>query len=166
MGLSSIRMEQLARFRRLPGVERRLLLHSWVLLVVTRLGLWFAPLRRLRAGLNWWANQGVADLSRRMPAERVAWAVLVTAQYVPFARSCLIRSLVAHTLLRRHGHPAELRIGVTRTGDGEFKAHAWVTSGGRILVGEQEVDRFLPLHGSAGEEGPEPGADSRPHREP
>jgi hypothetical protein len=43
----------------------------------------------------------------------------------PLRPTCLTRSLALVYLLRRRGLPAELRIGVRKTGEA-FGAHAWV----------------------------------------
>jgi hypothetical protein len=59
----------------------------------------------------------------------------------------LVQALPAHALLSRHGHPAQLCLGVRR-GDGQaFEAHAWVEDDERILIGDGPVERFsrLPL---------------------
>ena len=56
----------------------------------------------------------------------------------------LPQALAAEAILRRRGHPADLRLGVTRGDDG-VEAHAWVESYGRIIVGDGDLDRFEPL---------------------
>jgi Transglutaminase-like superfamily len=50
--------------------------------------------------------------------------------------TCLGRALVVHTMLRRHGHAAVLRIGVRRDGAAPFEAHAWVECNGAVVIGE------------------------------
>ena len=145
-------MNLLDRFRRLPGTDKWLLIQAWVLLAVTRVGMWVLPYGWLRAGLKRWGRGGLAAGATRVPAERIAWAVRATAQYVPWAGTCLIRSLAGHALLQRRGYPAELRIGVMRGSNREFHAHAWVTVGDSVLVGEREAERFVPLRdGSIGD---------------
>jgi hypothetical protein len=138
-------MTWLTKFLRLPGSDRWLLIQSWILIAVTRLGLWVMPFRWLRAALDRWGAAGLAVGACEVPAERVAWAVRVTAQYVPWAGTCLVRSLAAHALLQRRGHTAEFRLGVTRGAEDQFHAHAWVTCAGQVLIGEREVEKFVPL---------------------
>ena len=57
---------------------------------------------------------------------------------------CLASAFALQRLLSREGHASELHIGVARDGAG-FAAHAWLTSAGRILVGEEEREAYKPL---------------------
>jgi len=52
--------------------------------------------------------------------------------------NCLSRSLALLCLLRRSGHDADLRLGVSLDG-GTFAAHAWVELNGRVLNDRQDV---------------------------
>ncbi len=47
----------------------------------------------------------------------------------------------------RNGYPVELRIGVVKTNQGGLEAHAWVESGGRLVVGDltQGLSTYAPL---------------------
>ena len=82
----------------------------------------------------------------RTPVERIVWAVNVASHYVPDA-TCLARALATKILLCRRGHPAHLRIGVTRSEPGKFEAHAWVESHDRVVMGGPEslLRRYTPL---------------------
>ena len=68
------------------------------------------------------------------------------ARFVPDA-TCLPQALAAEAILRRRGHPADLRLGVSRGDDG-VEAHAWVESYGRVIVGDGDLDRLEPLEAS------------------
>ena len=48
------------------------------------------------------------------------------------------------TLLGREGYASDLHIGVAKAEDGAFEAHAWLSSGGRVVIGGG-VERFTPL---------------------
>jgi hypothetical protein len=61
------------------------------------------------------------------------------------ASTCLTEAVVAQVMLARRGHPATLRIGVARSEEGRFEAHAWVESGGRVMIGGHELGRYAPL---------------------
>jgi len=82
----------------------------------------------------------------RGEVDRVGWAVLSAARFVPGA-TCLPQALAAEAILHRRGHPADLRLGVKRGNDG-VEAHAWVESYGRVIVGDGDLDRFEPLEAS------------------
>ena len=131
------------RFFRLPLAERRLVLAAAALAAGVRLALRVAPFRLVQAALV-----RVARPSRSVPSlpvPRIVWAVTAATRRVPGANGCLVRALVARTLLARHGHPAALRIGVTRGPAGALAAHAWVESEGRVVLGGEVGAGFTPL---------------------
>lgn len=76
--------------------------------------------------------------------------VAVAARNLPLFRpTCLTRSLVLWHVLHRHGAPAELRIGVRRTGD-HFAAHAWVEQDGQVINDAPDIARlYTPVDLSA-----------------
>jgi Transglutaminase-like superfamily len=78
--------------------------------------------------------------------------VKLASRFVP-AATCLAQALVTVTLLEREGLPASLRIGVARSVRGKFEAHAWVESGGRVVIGGTRADlsRFTVMHTLEGE---------------
>ncbi len=130
------------RVARLSPDERRVVVWAVVLVAVVAVGLHVMPFRFLRATLARVAR-GPASTVLRIPL--IVWAVTAAARRVPGADSCLVRALVAQALLARHGHAAELRLGVTRSAAGMLAAHAWVESGGQIVVGGAERADFTAL---------------------
>ena len=133
----------LARFLRLSAADRSLLVRSVLLLGATRVALWALPFGLAR---RLFARAPRPAPVARATEDRIAWAISVARRYVPRA-TCLPQALAAEALLVRAGHPAELRFGVLKTGQGRFVAHAWVESAGRIVVGElhEGLDRFTPM---------------------
>jgi hypothetical protein len=77
--------------------------------------------------------------------KRVAWAVRAAARRVPWRAVCFHQGIAAQQMLCRAGVPAELRYGVAKTANGGFKAHVWVTSYGKTVVGGESQDRFTVL---------------------
>lgn len=68
--------------------------------------------------------------------------------------NCLSRSLALVWLLRRNGHDADLRLGVSLHG-GEFAAHAWVELEGLVLNDRQDVTtRYAPFPQSSSSSAP------------
>lgn len=133
-----------SKFLRLSAAERSLLVRAVFVLGATRLGLWLLPLRVVRRLLGATA-QPASPIVTLTPAH-IAWAVAVACRLIPRA-TCLPQALAAEALLVRSGYTAELRIGVAKTAQGErLVAHAWVESGGRVIVGElRELGRYTPL---------------------
>jgi len=67
--------------------------------------------------------------------ETICWAVN-RAGWMLFAdHGCLTQALLGETLLIRKGIPARLLIGVHKPSADAMLAHAWVESGGQIVIG-------------------------------
>jgi hypothetical protein len=64
--------------------------------------------------------------------ESLAWWVDVTLRGLPppWRHTCLKRAIVLYYLMRRAGRTVSLSIGVRRTPEGEFTAHAWLVRDG------------------------------------
>ena len=76
-------------------------------------------------------------------------AIRTAYRLLPVEDTCLKQSLVFCRIRRRGGLPAELRIGVRKSG-GLFDAHAWVEDGsGNVLTDPLEGFNPLQLPGSA-----------------
>lgn len=134
-------MSSLRKWLTLSPGERGLLIQAWLLLAAIRVALWLLPFRVVHQ----WLSRVQASASR-FPIERIGWAVAVASVYIPFA-TCLPQALTALALLRRHGHAADLKIGVARDANGRLEAHAWVESAGQIVIGgsASAVARYTPL---------------------
>ena len=124
---------------------------SIALVACVRLALWVLPFRKLQSLCErfrsaGWRREHPAD------AQQIARAVKLASRYVPCA-TCLTQALAAQVLLGWNGHEGQVHIGVARDAKKGFRAHAWVESEGKILVGgSEEIDdysRMLVLDGSA-----------------
>jgi hypothetical protein len=128
-------MRNLRKFFRLCPFERRLLLRSLALLWISRLGLWLLPFRLLRRLLP--RSTPVASAYPAKDAaniDRIVRALARAAPYVPDA-TCLTQAFAGQILLAQHGIPSLLRIGLAKNPEGKLRAHAWIESQGRILIG-------------------------------
>ena len=139
-------MRQIAKFFALPGSDRRLLLRTIAPLIAMRAATWtltFARVRRLAEAMS---RPVRADAQAIRPSpDRVAWATASMSRVVPGGGNCLLRALATGILLKRYGYPSELKIGVTKPVGGRFEAHAWLESDGVVLVGDFQLDRYVPL---------------------
>jgi hypothetical protein len=135
----------LRRFLQLGGADRRLVAITFPVVAFVRIALSILPFRLLHRFVARF-TRGCAGRtpSAAVPAERITWAVSAVAHRIPRA-TCLTQALAATLLLAWRGHPAILRLGVARQEDGRLQAHAWLESGGVILLGEPETGVFLPL---------------------
>lgn len=71
------------------------------------------------------------------------WSVKVASHYVPGA-TCLTNALTGYSLFSQYGYPSLVKIGVDKSTEGEFEAHAWLEYRGRVVIGESEKD-YVPL---------------------
>src|SRR5262245_48435086 len=146
-------MGLLNKFLRLPTADRRLLMKAMLLVWMVRMGLWLMPFRVMRQLLAKLARGSVESLlEENALVARIAWAVSVTSRYVP-AATCLTQAIVTKLILARYGCCSILRIGVARSDSGEFQAHAWVESNGKVVIGgsESSLKNYTPLAALDGE---------------
>lgn len=137
----------LHKFARLTVAEQRLLVKATFLLAVIRLGLWLIPYQTLRRRLEALKRVRGRPTRAACPSvDEIARAVTVGSRWVPRA-TCLSQALAAQVLLVRNDHPAQLRVGFARAEEGELQGHAWLESGGAVVVGDRDLDRYVRLPG-------------------
>lgn len=122
---------RLSRYQMLTGLQRRVLWASLILLPAFWLGLRFFGLRRFQA---WLDRSPVADRQplKANEAAAIGAAVNIAASHAPGPVTCLTRSLLLRSFLRRLGTDSELRVGV-QMADGRLAAHAWVELAGQPI---------------------------------
>jgi hypothetical protein len=124
----------ISKFFQLPAADRVFLLEVMLVVWAVRLMLWLLPFRQVRQLLTTLSGAPGSNAVQEIPVEHVAWAVDRASRYVP-AASCLTQALAAKLMLGHLGHQAIVRIGVARSDAGDIQAHAWVESGGRVVIG-------------------------------
>jgi hypothetical protein len=89
-------------------------------------------------------TQIVQDLEYQ---ERVARTVERASRRLLGKNACLTQALTSQLILKRHGIPARLRIGVQKNEQGFMQAHAWVENDGLVVIGGRAVDlkNYTPL---------------------
>ncbi len=133
-------MSSLMRFARLSPAERRLLLQATCLLGSIRIGLWLLPFAVVqRIALRVGGKSTAAQ-----PVNHLVWAIKAIGRRLPGA-TCLTEAMAAQVLLTRSGHHCRLQIGVAKDERRGFQAHAWLISGGRIVIGGSEADGYTSL---------------------
>jgi hypothetical protein len=68
---------------------------------------------------------------------QISWAIGAAGRVVP-GSTCLAEALAAQAIMRRYGYYPVIRVGVRKSKDGDFDAHAWVESGKKIVAGGSE----------------------------
>jgi transglutaminase superfamily protein len=145
----------------LPAKERRLLLTAFLVVLATRLALVILPSRviiRVVARISSARRGGRAtglfpnplstprgrSTDKGRDARLITWAVERVSLRIPGA-TCLTQALSAHILLLKHGYPSQLCLGVARSDKGDFRAHAWLESEGRVVIGADGVAKLTRL---------------------
>lgn len=134
--------DSVRKLLQLSAEDRSLLTSSVLLVGAARLALWVLPFNVVRRELTRRARRSFVPHT----TDKIGWAISVAKEFIPKG-NCLPQALAAETLLLRSGHPVELRIGVVKTAEGLLEAHAWVESGGRLVVGDlaQGLSTYSPL---------------------
>ncbi|WP_414564368.1 MULTISPECIES: lasso peptide biosynthesis B2 protein [unclassified Anabaena] len=124
-----------------------LLLRTFIIMTMIRLGLKLLAWRNLHKLVG-----KIVSASPNIPKpdeivwRRVVWAVEIVSQYMIPKPTCLARALVTHILLAQQGYRTDLRIGVAKTQQEKFEAHAWVEIQGQVIIGNsRNLSYFIPL---------------------
>jgi hypothetical protein len=125
----------------LPKAERELLLRALTLLWLCRLALWLLPFPVVT---RW------ADRSRVVPAHaetetrQLVHAIRTASRFVPYA-TCLVRALAGARLFTEGGQCARVVIGTRKRAE-VLEAHAWLESGGQVVLGNvTDLRSYHPL---------------------
>ena len=141
-------MERLRKFLSLTLGEKQLLLSSFVLLGLVKLGLLLLPfgaLQRFLASISQ-VNSVKAKQCCAPTRETIAKVVNISSRYIPGGAKCLARALTTQVLMNQFGYSSQLRIGVAKSDGGEFQAHAWVESQGEIVIGNlTDLSQYTPM---------------------
>lgn len=152
--MSSLRRDA-ARARSLSSAQRRLLIEAVLWLGLLRFATSVLPYRRVAALLRL-AQSAACDIAPGPTAGRqpgrayreagaIGWAVQGAAARTPWLSACLVQSLAGHVMLRRHGMPSVVHLGVAKDAAGEFSAHSWLRCGDRIVTGGGSLQRYSAI---------------------
>ena len=136
----------LRSFLALSNRERLLVAEAAVLLVGVGAAVRVVAYTRVRSALE---AVPASFLGSGTLRERIGWAVDAADGAIPGDRSCLVRALVAEAMLERRGYETALRFGVDGAG-ADVEAHAWLESGGEIVVGGENREAYTRLEASSG----------------
>jgi Transglutaminase-like superfamily len=139
-------MRRIARFFALKPSDRALVLSTLAPLLAMRTAMWTLTFARVNRIADAMSRSVRAEAAGGQPSpERIAWAVANVSRVVPRGRNCLIRALATGIMLKRYGYPSELKIGVMKPPGGRLEAHAWLESGGSVVIGDFQLDQYVPL---------------------
>jgi hypothetical protein len=137
-------MGKLRKIWQMSWSDILLLFQTTLLLSGIRLSLWLFPLKIWRPLLE---ESTPSVVTPRLPLGKITWAVNTVSSQMPGGVKCLARALTTHILMTKYGHIPKLKIGVTKGGEGELEAHAWIENpDGKIVMGWlHDIGKFMPL---------------------
>ncbi|MBE9205426.1 lasso peptide biosynthesis B2 protein [Nostoc sp. LEGE 06077] len=142
-------MKYLLKTLQLSNSDRQLLLNTFVLLGLVRLGMRLLPFNTLRKLIN--KNSKPNPRLKQITLNKIVWAINVSTRYTPGGAKCLARALTCQVLMTRYGYSPELRIGVVKGATGNLEAHAWIETQGQVVIGYlPDLPRFTPLPSFSG----------------
>lgn len=133
----------LRRWRAFSSREKSLLWEAVACLFWARVILLF-PLRIALRILRAETRADAGSMVNSGAVEEIKLAVARAARHVPFKAVCLQQAFAAFVMLRRHGLPATVHLGVRRQGDA-LAAHAWSASGNISVTGTEQASEFVPI---------------------
>lgn len=99
------------------------------------------PFRRV---MRWTLRPAAPRTADDATIALVRRTTLAAARRVPWQALCFEQGLTAAWMLRRRGFAAQVHYGAA-TIDGALKAHVWVRSGGKDVVGCENADEYALL---------------------
>jgi hypothetical protein len=124
-------MRPFRRFLALRARQRLFLIHCLIAVTAIRLGLKLMPYKRLRRLVeppSSARHSSVGDL------RQVSWGVTAAARLIP-GPTWLTPAGAGQFLLPRGGKRSQIHIGIERGSAATLKAHAWLVSGKRVVLG-------------------------------
>lgn len=87
----------------------------------------------------------MASCPSKIDSEKMARLLTAAGLLVPFS-TCLSQALAGKILFAMNGHPTTLHIGVSKTSEAGFEAHAWLCQNGKIVLGMlADLERYHEL---------------------
>jgi hypothetical protein len=118
---------------------------SW--LGIIRLAFLFVPFRWIARGLGKYMALSPEELGvgSRELLDRISWAVTTASRHLHGGNSCLAQAMAGKAMLKCRGVPSTLYLGLAKSSEAQFQAHAWLRCGGRILTGSQGMEEYTVI---------------------
>jgi hypothetical protein len=122
---------------------KKAVLWAILLMVAIRVCLLALPFQKVNKILSIISKRPPGRLAPDIESDEISWTVQA-AGFLPGA-TCLTRALAAKVLLAWRKQKTILRIGVAKEGQDALKAHAWLESKGKIVIGEKGIEEYKQL---------------------
>ena len=134
---------KLKSFLAMPGADLLLVCEAVAMLAVVRLIVLTVPLRYM---VPWLSRTPETEFCNKVLLLRVRKAVTAGARNVPWNAVCLPQAMAAKVMLARRGCGSALHLGATIVDtNGKLIAHAWLVSGGEVVIGAAGIPGMAPL---------------------
>ena len=141
-------LRKLATLRAMSRADRRMVVEAVAWLAVARLAVIVVPFRHLAAWLERTSplerTSGGAEAVETVRRE-VRRAVTAAARNVPWNAVCLPQAMAAKAMLSRRQCSSTFHLGAGFDPSGKLIAHAWLTSGGEVVIGADGMPEVTPL---------------------
>lgn len=135
MGWWKRNLNRIPKFLNLDWKKKKLFIKLWFLLAISRIILTFVPFKYWKSKLA--KETGIIDKSDKYEIQEIVDFSEKASRFIPKA-TCLVRALAIHHMLHKNGYPSEIKIGVKKSENDQFDAHAWVCYNGIIIIGNLE----------------------------
>jgi hypothetical protein len=124
------------------SADRLLVCEAILALTVARLIVMTAPFRVIERWLSRAPETGVCNEALLLSVRN---AVTTAARNVPWNAVCMPQAMAAKAMLARRGCGSTFHLGADFDAQGKLIAHAWLESGGTIVVGGGGIASVTPL---------------------
>ena len=139
---STLLGRKLKTFLAMRSADRLLVCEAVAMLALARLIVLTVPLRYM---VSWISRAPETDSCDEVLLLRVGQAVTTGARNVPWNAACLAQAIAAKAMLARRGCGSALHLGATVDTNGKLIAHAWLVSGGEVVIGAAGISGMSPL---------------------
>lgn len=118
-------------------------LEAWIMLSFAKIILLYVPFRKIAPRLKSNFRQPAKKVGVIRYCEEIAYAVRRAGRYIPWRTRCFEQAIAGKMMLNRRNLDSELYIGVCKKEKAVgIVAHAWLKSGGRIITGGTDLEKF------------------------
>lgn len=126
-------MHQIHRFFQLTRPEKVIFFRALQLLVYFRLSLKYRPLPKIFSEVEKKSNTAAPQSQPALPLLRISHLITVCSRYIPYS-TCFSKALAGKVIFSEIGYSVDLHIGVNKTEDSAFAAHAWLSFENKVVL--------------------------------
>jgi len=141
-------MRKIIKFFKLNPQEKKLLIEALYFLFISQLMIKFVPFRKISKILGKPEKEEcIVSKKEENPEgckelEQISKIVRLAANGIFWDSKCLARAIAVKKLLKRRKIRSTVFLGVAKGEENKLLAHAWVSSGGRIITGENGIEKY------------------------